>query len=331
MEKQQVLSFIENQLGKGSISKADLIRIANGVSVPDASLGVHGGSETASGNIINVFYWIGAIIALLGVGVLVVQHWNDIGFGGRLLVTLGISLATYISGLLLRSSAQRVISQIMYIISAALAPMGVYILLHQGGVVFSSSVQCISALVLAIVYITALSISKKHILTLIVAAFGTWAYYALMFKIFGSNYYDTDFIKWASMVLGASYIFIAYGYRSLIPAKDSYDVAQQGSIQNALYGLGTLAILGAGIFVGGAFDIAFIALIFAAFYGSVYVRSGTMLFFAGFFLMAHIIKLTSKYFVNSIGWPVALIITGFLVIAIGYGTFYVNRKFISKK
>src|ERR1035437_1533501 len=322
MEKQQILSLIQDQLTKGVISNADLIQIANNIPPSPSS---------APKNLINVFYWIGAIISILGVSVLVIQHWNDIGFGGRLLATLGLSVATYVSGLVFRAPSQRVVSQIMYIISACLSTMATYVLLHEGGVDFSSSVQCVSALSIAFIYGIAFAISKKQILILIVTAFATWAYYAFIFKIFGSIYYDADFITWATMLHGVSYLCIAYGYRSIVSVADQYDSFQQKSIQNVLYGLGAFAILAAGIFVGGSFDLFYIALIFAAFYGSVYVRSGSMLFLAGFFLMAHIIKLTSKYFVDSIGWPVALIITGFLVIAIGYGTFYVNKKFISQK
>ena len=96
-----------------------------------------------------------------------------------------------------------------------------------------------------------------------------------------------------------------------------------------IYGFGTLAILGAGIFIGGVFDLILIALIFAVFYGSVYLKSRSMLIFGAIFLMAHIIKLTSKYFVGSVGWPVALIIVGFLVIGVGYMTFYLNKRFMS--
>ena len=83
--------------------------------------------------------------------------------------------------------------------------------------------------------------------------------------------------------------------------------------------------------MGGIFDLITIALIFAAFYGSIYLKSRSMLTLAALFLMGHIVQLTARYFVNSIGWPVALIAVGFLIIAIGYGTLYLNKKFIATK
>ena len=189
----------------------------------------------------------------------------------------------------------------------------------------------ICALILCVLFGTALIVSKKNILVLITVGFATWAYYAILGNIF-SNYYSSDLFKWASILLGASYICIAYGYQAILPAtSDLRDAKERKRIQNVLYGFGTLAILGAGIFIGGIFDLFFIAFIFAAFYGSVYLKSRSMLTFAGLFLMAHIVKLTSTYFVDSVGWPIALIVIGFLVIGVGYMTFYINKNFISHK
>lgn len=217
----------------------------------------------------------------------------------------------------------------MFTIAAALAPLGSYVLLKEANIDFSWSSQLITAILLFIVFGTALFISKRNILVLITVGFASWAYYALIMKVFGFDYYDSDFLKWASMLLGASYLFIGYGYRSLWQSTDLQDDKEKKAIQNVLYGFGTLAILGAGIFIGGFFDLLLIALIFGAFYGSVYLKSRSMLTLGALFLMAHIIKLTSKYFVDSIGWPVALIGVGFLVIGVGYVTFYLNKKFIS--
>jgi len=136
-------------------------------------------------------------------------------------------------------------------------------------------------------------------------------------------------MKWASMLQSSSFILIGYGYHSLFQSTDLQDEKEKKAVQNVLYGLGTLGILGVGIVIGGLFDLILIALLFGAFYGSVYLKSRSMLTLGSLFLMAHIIKLTSKYFVDSIGWPVALIGVGFLVIGVGYITFYINKKFIS--
>ena len=336
MDKPQIISFIEGQLAAGKISKGDLLNLAGQNVNPQNSFATISGDtvparDESSKNLINTFYGIGAIIAVVGVGILVAQHWDEIGFMGRVLVTLGISLMTYVVALLLSKPQQKMVSQVMFTIAAALAPLGAYVLLKEANVSFDWSAQIITSLVLFVVFGTALFISKKNILTLITIGFATWAYYAVLMKVFGFNYYNSDFLKWASMLLGISYIFIAYGYQSVAQAFDAGDAKEKRAIQNVLYGFGTLAVLGGGIFIGGIFDLLFIALIFGAFYGSVYLKSRSMLILGALFLMAHIVKLTSKYFVNSVGWPIALIGIGFLVIGVGYMTFYLNKKFISLK
>jgi hypothetical protein len=200
----------------------------------------------------------------------------------------------------------------------------------QAGINFSSSTQLITAIILFIIFASALLINRFNVLVLITAGFATWAYYAF---IIAFNFYDysADFLKWASMLLGASYIFIGYGYKSVLLSENNRDEKEQKSVQNILYTFGTLAILISGISIGGFFDILFIAFIFGAFYGSIYLKSRAVLSLGAIFLVAHIIKLTSKYFVDSVGWPIALIGIGFLVIGVGYGTFYLNKRFISLK
>jgi uncharacterized membrane protein len=328
MDKQQTLEFIQRQIATGNISKEDLVKLASA----EGSGVVPATKEESSRNLINVFYAIGAIIAIIGVIILLVQNWYEIGFVGRVVVTLGISIATYIAGLLLKAKDQRTVSQVMFLISAVLAPLGSYVLLNEAGVEFTSMTQFVTALVLTVVFGTALIISKKNILAIATIGFASWAYYALIFNIFDFDYYyDFDFLKWTTMLLGVAYLLIGYGYRGLWLGDDQAERRERERVQAVLYALGTLTILGAGISIGGGFDLLFILIIFAAFYGSVYLKSRAMLTLGALFLMAHIIKLTAEYFVDSIGWPVALIAVGFVVIGVGYATFYINKKFISLK
>jgi MFS family permease len=326
MEKQQIISFIKEQLSTGNISKGDLLSLVE-VSVIQGS----SSKEETSNHLIQIFYAIGAIIAIIGICILVAQNWLEIGFAGRILVTLGIAVLTYIAGLLFVKPEQNVLSQIMFIISTVLSPLGAYVLIEEASIDITWFTSFITSLILCVVFGTALIISKKNILTIVTVGFATWAYFTLLQKIFGLEYSGIDYIKWAIMLLGASYIFIAYGYRSGEISVDKNYEREKKIVKGILYGAGTLAILGSGITIGGFFDLIFIAFIFGAFYGSVYLKSRMMLLVAALFLIAHIINLTSQYFVDSIGWSVSLIAIGFIIIGVGYMTFYLNKKFISNK
>ncbi|MEI6659834.1 MAG: hypothetical protein WCK91_00205 [bacterium] len=338
MDKQQILALIEWQLATGKISKDDLRLILNDtvaqapVTTPTQNTSMPiPPKEEHSKNLVGTFYAIGAIIALVGVGILVGQNWVEIGVAGRILVTLGISLVTYISALLLKKPEQRSISQVMFVMSAALAPLGVSTLLGEANINFVWPYTLYTALMLCIIFLYALWVTKKNLLILIAIGFGSWAYYIVLMNAISFEY-SSDLLKWAFMLLGFSYIAIAYGYKSVSGnIADQTEINERAAVANVLVGFGALAILGTGIFIGGIFDLFYIGIIFAAFYGSVYMKSRMMLTLGALFLMAHIIKLTSKYFVDSIGWPVALIVVGFLIIGVGYGTLSLNKKYIAGK
>jgi hypothetical protein len=334
MDTQQTITFIQNQMTLGKISKEDLVNLIGSttpISTTSSSTSVAPIKEVNSKNLIHIFYGIGALIALIGVCTLVAQNWEYLGFSGRIIVTLGISLVTYAGGLGMMGAEHRVLSQVMFTLSAALAPIGAWVFIDKANLGFGWTQQLITAIVLTIVFGTAWYISKRNILVLVTVGFASWFYYAFIFKLFESSYYDSGILKFASILLGASYICIAYSFTSSESNLDDYDRKEKIAVKNLLYGLGALGVLGAGISIGGIFDLLFIAVIFGAFYGSVYLKSRAMLIFSALFLIGHMIKLTSKYFVDSIGWPIALIISGFAVIGVGYMTYYLNKKYISSR
>ena len=47
------------------------------------------------------------------------------------------------------------------------------------------------------------------------------------------------------------------------------------------------------------------------------------------YLMAYILKITAEYFTDSLGWPLALVLTGLALIAIGYLHFNLKSKYLS--
>jgi uncharacterized membrane protein len=333
MDKTQILSFIKSHIESGQISESDVQGLlstqsvnANTISQPQKVAS----KDRASKGIIYALYAIGGVIVLAGIIILIGQYWKDIGFFGRMAVTLGIGFVTYVIGLVMRGPQHRVLSQVMFTVSAALAPIGSVVFLDETKISFDSQTQCTVAGVLAIIYGVAYLISRRSVLVLFTTGFATWAYYALLAVVFKNNFYDLALLmKWAIILQGVSYICLGYAYISSNRAMEEGERQERKRVTALLYGLGSIAVLGGGIAIGGAFDLFYILFIFAAFYASVWLRSRMMLIAAAGFLIGHIIKLTSKYFVDSIGWPVALIGVGFLVIGIGYGTYYVNKKYLS--
>ncbi len=311
MEKQEIISFIENQIAEGKISKQEVFS-----ALSDDK------KTNNSKNLINVFYVIGAIIALVGIIILIVQNWSDIGLIGRILVTLGISLSSYVAGYLIKDEEKHTLSQVLFTMSAFLAPVGTGVLLHEAKIEVTPLLVSAISLVWAAAYGAALWGTRKSILIIFTTAFATVSLYSLASELLSNLFYSNDLFKWLTILVGIAYALIAYSLSEV----GSYE---KKSVKNILYGLGTIAILGVGISFGGFFDLLMIAVIFSAFYASVYIRSTVVLMLSALFLIAHIINITGEYFADSMNWAMILIFVGFLIIGIGYTTFYLNKKYIS--
>lgn len=314
MDKNQVIAFIQEQLATGKITTSDLSSLSKGnvASAPDS---------IKSSHLINIFYTIGALIVLTGVVLLFAQHWDDIGFAGRILVTLGIGLVGYTLGLVLRSDEHSVLSQVLFTVSAALVPMGIVIFCGEMDIRLDLTNQIWVSLGLLCMYIVAYMANKRNILIIFNVGWATWAYWAVLLKILDIGYDSYDILKWALMLLGLVYILIAHGLADTMSK-------ERDAVKNILYFLGTLGILSGGISIGGAFDLVFILMIFAGFYFSVYIKNRGVLMLASLFLLIHLGKITSEYFSDWLSWPILLILGGAIVIGIGYFTYYINKKYI---
>jgi len=59
-----------------------------------------------------------------------------------------------------------------------------------------------------------------------------------------------------------------------------------------------------------------------------YLKSRIVLTVSTLFLIAHVSYITSEYFADSVGWPLVLVILGFVFIGLGYISITINKKFI---
>lgn len=60
---------------------------------------------------------------------------------------------------------------------------------------------------------------------------------------------------------------------------------------------------------------------------SVFIQSKTVLFVSAIALVSFVIKLTAEYFVDSLGWPLGLVIVGIVLMAMGYISVHLSRKY----
>lgn len=319
MNKNEVLTLIAEKLRDGTIVREDLKQF-EGTQVTTEHASTH--------KITNILYIIGAIIAVIGAIILVAQNWGDIGFLGRALVSAGIAITTYVIALLMKKPGQRVLSQVLFTISAVLAPIGVYVFVREFDVAFGPWLHADTGFVLALLFAFAFWQTRRNILIIFTVAYATWSFLASISALFDVT---ADVAKWSSIIVGISYLCIAQYYHALRQPESRAEHREKSAVENMLYAVVTATTIIPVMSFGDVGDLLAIALIFGAFYVSVLVRSKAMLLLAALFLIIHLIKLTAEYFGDSVSWPLALIFVGFLVIAIGYCVVYISRNYFSEK
>jgi len=322
MDKQQLLSLIKEKAQEGTITLSEVKEQfkKNETHLDDTN------ADSSTSKLSYVLYGIGALIALVGVLVLIVTYWEDIGFVGRIGVTLGIAFTTYISALCMKEE-HSVLSSVLLIVSAILAPIGIIVVLRNFNIEFNVQTQMWSSLALAIIFCTAYSYTKRNIAILLSLLFTGWTYYTLIDTLFPVT---GDIAAWTTCIVGIAYVSCAY----LLKEKNidtDINIFNTQSIKNILYILGTSMTLGSLLTLGGIFDLIIILPLFCAFYLSLFIKSKIMLGLSALFLVIYIFKMTGIYFANSIGWPFALIIIGLLIIGIGYYSIYLSKKYIENK
>ena len=79
---------------------------------------------------------------------------------------------------------------------------------------------------------------------------------------------------------------------------------------------------------GGAFEISFVALPCALVYSSTNLRSRTLLATGTLGMLVYIGYFTGEHFADSLGWPIALILLGFIMMALGTAAVRIHRRYI---
>jgi hypothetical protein len=127
--------------------------------------------------------------------------------------------------------------------------------------------------------------------------------------------------EWGMVIVGGSLLSVTYGVR--------------GRVHPSTLSLSYL--VGAFCFLFGWFDVLketvfeglYIAIACLMIYFSVIIHSTTLLVLSVLAMLSYIGYFTAEHFVNSAGWPVALIVIGVLFSAISAGALRIKKKYIS--
>lgn len=282
-------------------------------------------------NISDALYLIGGIIVISGIAVLIGQHWNELNPIVRILSTLGSALVAFFVGLSISKKTElHVWSTAFYLVASVILPLGVYVLFDQLGLNSGGlGVEVIIALVVFLLHISAFSGLRKGIHLIFSVIYGVWLYYVSSYYFLGYGFVSSsDQFSYVTLVLGATLGLLGYGLTK----------TQFFKLSEVHYGFATIAILTAAMMLQGfkpdaslLWEALFPVIAFGLVFLSSELKSRSMLVLSALYLMVYIGKLTGEYFADNLGWPLALVLCGLLLMGIGYLAFSVNKRYLRRK
>lgn len=323
MDKEELLKELSEKISAGEIRREEVV---HRLGLPSTTRQEHEGEKLSSFSFTKVLYILGAAIVIIGIIIYIAQIWNDIGGFARIAITLGLGLLTTLTGSVL--SKQRrgdKIGPLFHVIGGALIPGGAVVTLSELSVnIVSLWTMAITFGVIFVFYLL-LNLTHKHfVLTFFTIVHGTAFIYLLVGAIIDGPFYrNGDIYAYLTMVIGASYLLLARSFRE----------GWNNTLVGALYFFGIAGLLGAGfsqVFDSILWQMFYFLMVIGGIFLSTYMKSRSILIVSTLFLIAHISYITSEYFANSVGWPISLVILGFIFIGLGYVSITINKKYIQK-
>src|SRR3989338_742354 len=323
MNKEELLQELSVKLNNGEISRDE---IANRFNLQGASSveRVETVKKPWQFSTTKALYALGAAIVIIGVVIFVGQIWDDVGSFGRISVTLGLGiLMAAIGSFFLKKKPHYLIGSIFHLIGGVLISSGVAVALFEFRVDGDWTIALVFGLV-SVFYLLLTIAHKQAILTFFAIANGTATIYLVLNAIVGSPFRANgirEIYQYITMVIGVSYLLLGYSFHG----------SWNKHLTGILYFLGSLAFLGSAfsqVFDSSAWRLSYVLLVIGVVLLSVYLRSRGILAVSTIFLIAYVSYITSKYFANSLGWPISLVILGFVFIGLGYISIAINKKYI---
>ncbi|MEA2112919.1 MAG: hypothetical protein U9P50_03025 [Patescibacteria group bacterium] len=326
MNKEELLNELSSKIRAGEISRGELLNRFGLASVPKKE-GSNKSTKHSNFSITKILYVLGAAIVIIGIVIFIAQIWTDIGAFGRISVTLGLGLLITIIGSVLQKQhpSNNVISigSVFHAIGGFLIPGGSIVALMELNV--DSPTLWPVAITFGVIFLFYLLLNKVHknaILTFFAIANGTVFIYTLIEAIMdGPFYMHDDLYAYLTMAMGISYLLLSHVFRN----------GWNKSLVRVLSFLGSAGFLGAAftrVFDSFGWQLLFFLLVFGGIFLSIYMRSRVVLIVSTLFLLIHIVYITNEYFADSFGWPISLVILGFIFIGLGYASISIGRKYI---
>jgi hypothetical protein len=294
----------------------------HGLTVDDISAALKGGKDfkaEASSNILSrLFGYVGGIFIFVGLAIYVAMRWDDLNSIGRIILTLGSGFSTFILALVCTTDERfEKAATPLFLVAALLQPTGIMVMLNEYsrggdpayGLLFMN-------LVMAVQQGCAFWAKDRAVLALSTIVFAL-GFFTVAFDLM---HLDHNLI---GVTIGASLTCIAW----------SLDRSRHKSIAPLCYFVGSI------VFLAAVFDwlrhtpmeMLFLGPACGAIFLSTVARSRTLLLVGTLALIAYIGYFIAEHFAHNLNAPLAVMLTGFLLIGLGVVAVKINNRYIKQQ
>ena len=260
--------------------------------------------------------YMSGIFVFAGICIYVALVWNDLNTLAKIIITLGTGVIAYIISIIsFCNDKYKQITAPFLLISACLEPSGLFIILNEYFSITSNSIWLI-VIISSVLFI-------QYIMTFIKFNITTSLFLSITFAItFFISISDVINIPYnlANFSLGISLMCISY----------SISKTNHKNLSPFYYLIASLFI-----FISAfdavdktIFELSFLCLSIIMVYISINLNSKTLLFTSACSLISFLGYYTAEYFVDSLGWPIMLIIIGLTFFAVSSATLKINKKYL---
>ncbi|HEY4512910.1 MAG TPA: DUF2157 domain-containing protein [Candidatus Paceibacterota bacterium] len=323
MNKEELLRELSGKINMGEVSREEVASVLSLAPNPSAG-NITDTKNTPHFSITKMLYILGAAVVVIGIVIFVEQIWDDVGSGGRIAVTLGLGLLlTTVGSFLLKQKPGENIGSVFLAIGGALIPGGAVVTLSELNIDTNTLWPFTFTFGIIFIFYLLLNFAQKNaVLTFFAIGNGTTFIYLLVESMIDEAFYmHGDIYAYLTMIIGVSYLLLAYSFRE----------GWNKQLVRVLYFFGTAAFLGAAfsrVFDSVPWQMLYFFIVIGGLFLAARLRSTSVLVLSTIFLIAHVSYITSEYFADSIGWPISLIFLGFIFIGLGYVSITINKKYI---
>jgi hypothetical protein len=302
LSRNDALNQIQSLITENNISSSEI-------------LALYSTTSTSSGGLLqSVLLYIGGALIFTGLCVYISMNWGDLNSLSRVIISLGSGLISFILGLLCLGDARfSKAATPLFLIAAALQPTGLFVFIdeylpHTGEVAKAASVVFG---IMTIQQTIAFATSNRTSLLF----FSLFFFYAFLSALM--HWLEIEAPE-GPLAIGVTALMVSWGvaqtnHKSIIPflyfcassltAAASFDLLQETPYDTLLIGVSASLI-----------------------YFSIIASSRTVLTIGVISLLASLGYYTGEYFRNIVGWPIALIVMGFIMLGISVFAVKLGKK-----